>query len=75
MEAVAVTVAEASAALGLGTTKTRELIAMGVLPAARVGRRVLVPTDSLRAFVAALAAEHAAEQASEGTGRNPSQRA
>jgi len=54
MERLAVSVAEAGEALGLGETLIRELIARGTLQSVRVGRRVLVPADALRDYVAML---------------------
>jgi excisionase family DNA binding protein len=57
MEVLALSVAEAAEALGLGETLTRELIARGALPAVRVGKRVLVPADKLRAYLERLATE------------------
>ena len=47
------TVEEAAKELRLGSTKTRELIAAGRIRVARVDRRVLVPSDSIRDFLAA----------------------
>jgi excisionase family DNA binding protein len=47
------TVDEAAKELRLGSTKTRELIAAGRLRVARVDRRILVPSDSIRDFLAA----------------------
>jgi excisionase family DNA binding protein len=48
-------VREAALALGLGVTMTRRLIAAGTLKSIRVGKRILVPEDAIRAFF-----EHAA---------------
>lgn len=45
---------EAAAELGLGRTKTYQLIDEGILETVNVGRRRLVPRDSLEAAVARL---------------------
>lgn len=47
---------EAAAALSLGCTKVRELVAAGELRAVRVDRRVLVPKVEIEQFVARLLA-------------------
>lgn len=39
-------------AIGLGLTKTRELVATGEIPSFKVGRRVLIPADAPTAWVA-----------------------
>lgn len=56
MEPITVTVADARKALGIGTTKLYELIGEGELPTIKLGRRTLIRTESLRAFVAKLEA-------------------
>ena len=43
---------EVKEALGLGRTKTYELIASGKLPVVRIGRCVRVPAEALRRWVA-----------------------
>ena len=43
---------EVGEALGLGRSKTYELIASGKLPVVRIGRCVRVPADALRRWVA-----------------------
>jgi excisionase family DNA binding protein len=48
---------DAAKAIGLGRTKTFELIASGALPSVRVGKRRLVPASALRAFVDCLVAD------------------
>lgn len=52
--ALLVSEAAAAQALGLGKTKTRELLVSGQLRSVRVGRRRLVPVAALEAFVAEL---------------------
>jgi excisionase family DNA binding protein len=41
---------DAAHALGIGTTTLDDLIARGLLPAARIGRRVLVHADDLEFY-------------------------
>ena len=53
MEPVTVTVKDAKAALGLGTTKLYELIGNGQLETIKVGRRTLVKVASIRRLVEA----------------------
>lgn len=48
---LAVSISEAARLLGLSERKVWELKATGELPCRRVGRRVLVPVDGLRAFL------------------------
>ena len=43
---------EVGEALGLGRSKTYELIAFGKLPVVRIGRCVRVPAEALRRWVA-----------------------
>jgi excisionase family DNA binding protein len=62
MDALTVSVAEAAEALGIGETLARELIERGELPSVRVSRRVLVPVQGLRDYVAGLATEQVAGQ-------------
>lgn len=47
-----VSVEEAALALGIGRSLACELIASGALPHLKVGRRTLVPTRALEAWVA-----------------------
>ncbi len=47
-------------ALGIGTTKARQIIKSGELPSIRIGTRVLVPVNALAAYVAARSGEVAA---------------
>ncbi len=51
MDPVTVTVDAAKKALGIGLTKTYELINEGKLSTVKIGRRTLVRTDSIRALV------------------------
>ncbi len=50
---VVFTVEQAARELGLGITKTRELVASERLKVVRIDRRVVVPEDSIRAFLEA----------------------
>jgi excisionase family DNA binding protein len=45
---------DVSASLGIGLTKTWELIATGELPTVRIGRRRLVPAAALDEYVRGL---------------------
>ena len=42
---------ETAEALGLGLSKTYQLLATGKLPSIRVGRSIRVPVDALNAWV------------------------
>ena len=42
---------EAAETLGIGRSKTYELLASGELPSIKVGRSMRVPTDALRAWI------------------------
>lgn len=53
---VLVSVTEAAAALGIGTTKTKALIASGELRSVQIDRRRLVPVSALPELVDRLAA-------------------
>ena len=59
MQPIFVSVPEASRALGLGMTKTHELLASGALRSAKIGSRRLVYIDSIEALAAGLIAEPA----------------
>jgi hypothetical protein len=52
MEPITVTVEAARRSLGIGLTKTWELIGNGQLETVKIGRRTLVTTASIRALVA-----------------------
>lgn len=51
MEAITVSVADAARSLGIGRTKTFELIRTGDLAVVRIGRRTLVKIESIRRLV------------------------
>ena len=57
MEPLLLRVHEAAKAIGLGRSKTYELVASGVLPSVRLGRSIRVPAQAVREFVARLIAE------------------
>lgn len=59
MKSIFVSVPEASRVLGLGLTKTHELLAAGALRSAKVGSRRLVYIESIEALAAALIADTA----------------
>jgi len=48
---------DASNALGIGRTKTFELIATGQLHSIKIGKRRLIAVDELRAFAARLSSD------------------
>lgn len=48
---------DAGKAIGLGRTKTFELVGSGELPSVRVGRRRLVPVSAIRDYAERLMAE------------------
>ena len=50
-ERLAFPVAETALLLGIGKTKTRELIASGELGSIRAGRRLLVPRSEIEAYI------------------------
>jgi excisionase family DNA binding protein len=52
---------EVAAMLSLGRSKTYELIAIGVLPAVRLGRSIRVPAEALQRWLEAQA-EHQGSQ-------------
>jgi excisionase family DNA binding protein len=51
-ERLAFPVAETAQLLGIGKTKTRELINSGELGSIRAGRRLLVPRSEIQAYIA-----------------------
>jgi excisionase family DNA binding protein len=53
METLTVRVTEAAKMLGIGRSKTYDLISTGVLPSVRIGKSVRVPVDALRKWLAA----------------------
>ncbi|WP_267394973.1 MULTISPECIES: helix-turn-helix domain-containing protein [unclassified Sphingomonas] len=53
MQPEAVSVADAAKIIGLGMTKTYELVNAGTLHSIKIGRRRLVRVDSIRQLVAA----------------------
>lgn len=59
MKPIFISVPEAGRSLGIGMTKTIELIASGVLRSAKIGARRLVYIDSIEALAASLIVEPA----------------
>jgi excisionase family DNA binding protein len=55
-EPITIAVKDAQQALGVGRTTIFSLLAEGRLQRLKIGRRTVIPTESLRAFVAELAA-------------------
>lgn len=53
MEKILLTPQEAAEALGIGRTKTYQLIGSGTLPVIRIGRSVRIPVDGLRKWLEA----------------------
>ncbi len=52
MEKILLRPVEVADCLGIGRSKTYELIGSGVIPSIRIGSSVRVPMESLRAWVA-----------------------
>jgi excisionase family DNA binding protein len=50
-------VTESATALGIGTTKTKALIAAGLLRSVQIDRRRLVPVDALHEYVDSLSGD------------------
>ena len=48
---LALHVIEVARVLGLGVTKTRELVTAGEIRSVRVGRRILIPVSALEQFL------------------------
>lgn len=59
MKPIFVSVPEASRVLGLGLTKTHELLGAGALRSAKIGSRRLVYIESIEALAASLMADPA----------------
>jgi excisionase family DNA binding protein len=57
---VSVSPEDAAHLIGLGRTKVFELIRTGELPAAKVGRRTLIPVSGLHALIGRLTKQEAA---------------
>jgi excisionase family DNA binding protein len=55
MEKLLLRPAEAAETLGLGRSKTYQLIASGIIPSLRIGKSVRVPTEALRQWAKAQA--------------------
>lgn len=53
VDRLAYTVAEAAQCIGLGHTRMGDLVRAGRIGVVRVGKRILIPRESLRAFLAA----------------------
>ncbi|MBL0115811.1 MAG: excisionase family DNA-binding protein [Sphingomonadales bacterium] len=53
MEPITISIADAARSLGIGKTKTFELIKNRQLEVVRIGRRTLVKTESIRCLVEA----------------------
>lgn len=64
MNAIFVSVPEASRTLGLGLTKTYELISAGMLRSAKIGSRRLVHIDSIEELAANLMSDPVADDVS-----------
>jgi len=47
---------EAAEALGIGLTNARALVASGAIQSVRIGKRIIVTPESIRAFLANAAA-------------------
>lgn len=62
MTALLLPVVDAGAALGIGRTKVYELMATGDLESVTIGRKRLVPADSIEAYVERLKASQGARR-------------
>lgn len=58
MERIALTIPDAAKALGIGLTNTYKLINEGKLERVKLGKRSLIPSQSLHHFIDQLTAEH-----------------
>lgn len=65
MKSVFISVPEASRSLGIGLTKTNELIAKGALRSAKIGARRLISSESLEELAAKLMAAQANDNSNE----------
>jgi excisionase family DNA binding protein len=54
MEKLLLTAAEVGEMIGVGKSKTYELLAAGLIPSVRIGKSLRVPADRLRAWIEAL---------------------
>jgi excisionase family DNA binding protein len=61
MECLTLTVEQAATLLGIGRNTAYEAVRTGVIPAIRIGRRVLVPRESLLRFVELACGSHASD--------------
>jgi len=57
MEQLLLRVSEAAKIVGLGKSKTYELVASGALPSIRIGSTIRIPTKALEAWVSRQIAE------------------
>ena len=62
MEAGLLTLGEAAEMIGLGQTKTKELIRRGELPRVKIGKSMRIPRSSLQRWIDDRTAEAEAEQ-------------
>jgi excisionase family DNA binding protein len=62
MEILLLRVSETAKLIGLGKSKTYDLIAKGEIPSLRIGRSVRVPADKLRAWVDGRVADSSGDQ-------------
>jgi excisionase family DNA binding protein len=66
MEKLLLKPAEVSELVGLGQSKTYELIATGEIPSVRIGRSVRVPADRLREWIEQLKGGESLKDAQKG---------
>lgn len=62
MEPIGYSIEDGAKALGVGRSKTCELIASGQLESVKIGRRRIIPAESLRSYMAGLVEASRAEQ-------------
>lgn len=65
MQPIFISVPQASRVLGLGLTKTNELISNGMLRSAKIGARRLIFSESVEELAARLMAEQANDNSNE----------
>lgn len=65
MKSVFISVPEAGRSLGIGLTKTNELIATGALRSAKIGARRLISVESVEDLATKLIAEQANDNSNE----------
>jgi excisionase family DNA binding protein len=63
MQKIGLSVTETASTIGLGLTKTWELVRSGQLPVRRIGRRTIVRVADVEAFLKSTAPSHNGREA------------